>query len=64
MEEVRQAREDAAASLREAEKRCHLQESELRTLQDQLDAAVVGRRQAEAERDELSEQLRGSTAKG
>lgn len=63
-EEARQAREEAVAALRETEKKCHIIESELRTLQDQLDAATIGRRQAEAERDELNDQLRGTNARG
>lgn len=56
-EEARQAREDMAASLREVEKRCRSAESVLSNVQEQLDAAVVSRRQLELERDELYDQV-------
>uniref|UniRef100_A0A914UV07 Myosin tail domain-containing protein n=1 Tax=Plectus sambesii TaxID=2011161 RepID=A0A914UV07_9BILA len=56
-EEARQAKEDMAASMREYERRCRAAEAELHTLQEQLEAITIGKRQAEAERDELLEQL-------
>lgn len=58
-DEVRLAREETTAILREVERRCRVSESEVHSLQQQLDAANVLRRQLETERDDLIEKLQG-----
>jgi hypothetical protein len=62
-EEARSARDEALATAREQEKRMRAAETEVHSLQEQLDAALIGRRKAEAERDALNDELHG-TAKG
>ncbi len=63
-EEARQGRDDMASSMREWEKRARGAEADLLTLQEQLDSSNSARRLAEAERDELNDQLHGTNAKG
>lgn len=63
-EEARQAKEELQSKSHEQENRLRSLEQKMVTLQEQLDASEKARRTAEAERDELNDQLQGSASRG
>lgn len=63
-EEARTARDELAASSKEAERKVKTLEAEVLQLTEDLSSSERARRAAEAERDELMEEINSSNNKG
>ncbi|XP_048482955.1 myosin heavy chain, non-muscle isoform X3 [Plutella xylostella] len=63
-EEARAARDEAAATARDAERRVKVLEAEAMQQAEELSASERARRQAEAERDELLDEVNNTSSKG
>lgn len=63
-EEARAARDELAASSKDAERKVKALEAELLQVTEDLSSSERARRAAEAERDELQEEINNSTNKG